>query len=608
MKKDIYDGLVSKLATQVPWFAKPIIDMAIRRAGKASYEEVSPIEMLDIIRNDIDPRVASSLHDSTSILTAGAGFLLTDEANRIAHISPVLKTLIAPILPQQAGQRGTASWEAFLHTTECHDLLGAIGLVKRASEVPSVEVKEFYSPELRRQLNVTMIRVAGNQGGEAPCLCCVVQDTTLRAEIERSAGDFVRDLHGVKTRLEQTNERLQQSEQRFQELAANAQEWFWAVDAEGLYTYASPVVEEILGYAPEEIVGRKHFYDLFAEEERDALRQTVAVYWEERRSFRSFVNQNLHKDGTPVWLSTSGVPIIDDAGQIVGYRGVDLDITHLKQVEAELERRREALEEQVTQRTAELARTNQQLKVDIARREAVEQALLAEKQRWQSLVQNAPDMIMTVWRDGTVQFVNRDLPGISATDVLGRSLYDFLSVEHRDMARRTIEEVFRTGRPGSYEASTTGADGTTATHFTRVGPIKRLGSVEAVMIIATDTTERRQMERDKARLEEQFRQAQKMEAIGTLAGGVAHDMNNMLAAIMGLASAVQNDLTPEDPLQNDIEGILAASKKGHDLTRNLLGFARKGRYRKESIDLNPGGCDSDLGQATHRTSSWYVAA
>jgi signal transduction histidine kinase len=87
-------------------------------------------------------------------------------------------------------------------------------------------------------------------------------------------------------------------------------------------------------------------------------------------------------------------------------------------------------------------------------------------------------------------------------------------------------------------------------------------------------------------VEEQLRQSQKMEAVGRLAGGIAHDMNNLLGAIMGFASVVQAEMSPSDRLQSDVRHILDSCKKGRDLTLNLLGFARRGKNRMEQFTLN----------------------
>ncbi len=115
---------------------------------------------------------------------------------------------------------------------------------------------------------------------------------------------------------------LVESERRFQDIAENANEWIWEVDAEGRYTYASPVVEKILGYRCDEVMG-KHFYDLFHPDDREAVKKAAFEAFAARQPFQNFVNRNVHKHGTSVWLSTSGIPVIGPSGELLGYRGAD---------------------------------------------------------------------------------------------------------------------------------------------------------------------------------------------------------------------------------------------------------------------------------------------
>jgi two-component system, cell cycle sensor histidine kinase and response regulator CckA len=105
----------------------------------------------------------------------------------------------------------------------------------------------------------------------------------------------------------------------------------------------------------------------------------------------------------------------------------------------------------------------------------------------------------------------------------------------------------------------------------------------ALAAVQRELIDRKSAEAERERLREQLLHAQKLEAIGTLAGGVAHDMNNMLAAIIGLA-----ELLREDPQAGPdvVEHILNAARRGTELTRNLLGFSRRGKYHKETIDLS----------------------
>jgi two-component system sensor histidine kinase/response regulator len=124
-----------------------------------------------------------------------------------------------------------------------------------------------------------------------------------------------------------TQEALRNSEERFKQIAENAQEWIWEVDGDGLYTYASPIVERILGYKPEEMIGKKYFYDLFHPEDKEDLKKAAFQVFKDKQPFREFTNRNVHQSGKTVWLLTSGVPILDREGNLLGYRGADIDIS-----------------------------------------------------------------------------------------------------------------------------------------------------------------------------------------------------------------------------------------------------------------------------------------
>ena len=144
------------------------------------------------------------------------------------------------------------------------------------------------------------------------------------------------------TERKRAEESLLESEKRFRDVTENAQEWVWEVDPEGKYTYTSLIVEKLLGYKPEEML-HKHFYDLFIPEEREKLKEMAFATFADKQPVREFINRNLHKDGSIVYLSTSGVPILDKTGNLLGYRGADIDITERKKAEEALRTSEEAL-------------------------------------------------------------------------------------------------------------------------------------------------------------------------------------------------------------------------------------------------------------------------
>jgi PAS domain S-box-containing protein len=137
------------------------------------------------------------------------------------------------------------------------------------------------------------------------------------------------------TERKQMEEALWESNRRFRDITENALEWVWEVDAKGKYTYVSPLVEKILGYKPEELL-KKRFYDLFHPDDREELKKAAFKVFAKKQPFREFVNQNTHQNGNSVWLLTSGVPILDKEGNLLGYRGADIDITERKRAEEAL--------------------------------------------------------------------------------------------------------------------------------------------------------------------------------------------------------------------------------------------------------------------------------
>ena len=140
--------------------------------------------------------------------------------------------------------------------------------------------------------------------------------------------------------LNELRQRIIDNEERFSSITENAMEWIWEVDAKGKYTYASPVVEKVLGYKPDELL-KKHFYDIFLPENREELKNLAFDIFNKKQSFREFINPNLHKNGKIVWLSTSGSPILDKKGNLIGYRGADTDVTVRKHAEEELKKSEE---------------------------------------------------------------------------------------------------------------------------------------------------------------------------------------------------------------------------------------------------------------------------
>lgn len=164
--------------------------------------------------------------------------------------------------------------------------------------------------------------------------------------------------HMIENPYEPTNAHsaLAQSEKRFRDLAENTSDWIWEVDEKIRYIYASPKVTELLGYTPEEVLGKTPF-DFMPAEEAARIRTGFDEMLQNPQSFQRVENINIHKDGSLRVLETSGIPLFDAEGRFSGLRGIDRDITERKKAEEEIKR----LNSDLIEKAAELEAANKEL-------------------------------------------------------------------------------------------------------------------------------------------------------------------------------------------------------------------------------------------------------
>ena len=148
------------------------------------------------------------------------------------------------------------------------------------------------------------------------------------------------ELESSETRQREMLRDLRKSGERYRLLVESSSDFIWEVDANGVYTYVSPKVKDLLGYETEEIIGKTPF-DLMPIHEAERVARLFKDIFESQKPFQELENTNLHKDGRHVVLDTSGVPIFDTNGNLSGYRGIDRDISERKKVEEDIKRTKE---------------------------------------------------------------------------------------------------------------------------------------------------------------------------------------------------------------------------------------------------------------------------
>ena|GEM_PF-388357 len=145
------------------------------------------------------------------------------------------------------------------------------------------------------------------------------------------------------THRKEAEQALKESEERFRDLVETTSDLVWEVDENGRYSYVSPRIEQILGYRPDEIVGKTPF-DLMPFKEANRVAKTFAQAITSKQAIKFLENTNLHKNGDSVVLESNGVPFFDEKGEIRGYRGIDRDITERKRAEEQLQQSFQKLE------------------------------------------------------------------------------------------------------------------------------------------------------------------------------------------------------------------------------------------------------------------------
>jgi PAS domain S-box-containing protein len=220
--------------------------------------------------------------------------------------------------------------------------------------------------------------------------------------------------------------------------------------------------------------------------------------------------------------------------------------------------------------------------IDMTQLRRMQQTLVESERRFRSLIEHSADMVQLLDADGTVRYqspsVQRML-GYDAQELLGRNAFDLIHPADQARVMRGFRELVERA-DGSWTVEYRMRARPEGWRTLQVEARNRLEdpAVRGVVVNARDLT-------DAKNLEEQLRQSQKMEAIGRLAGGVAHDFNNVLTAIQGHAGFLLESIPPGDPLREDVDEVARSADRAADLTRQLLAFSRRQLTQPVVLDL-----------------------
>ncbi len=543
---------------------------------------------------------ASVRHYEDMFASHGDALFVADaETGRILDANPAARALLG-----RSRDELRAMHRADLHPPELRaEVQGQVRAIDAVPETCDI-VRTLVRHADGRDIPVE-IRASGSVEVEGRRLVtCLFRDLTERTRID---------------------EALRISEERYRLSMEATDDGLWDWDVARDVVHYSPGYHRMLGRDPVDEVGRFGYWlDRLHPDDRDGtVEANVACVAGTIESFEQEFRMRAD-DGSWRWILGRGKCVARDAdGRALRLVGTHVDITRRKAVEqelaaarddlerrvvertaaleeeiatrrraeAELQRARGTLEASVVARTAALAATNDRLRREMAERAQAEAALQAQSAE---LLASQEAARVGTWTFDVDERVFRGSPFLF--ELIGRPDRERLTVDawlamvHPDdrPAFRghlrllvahggRIDEEFRLLSAGTEEPMWIRASGT----------VERDGSGRAwVRGTLMDVTERKRADRDSESLREQLHQSQRVEAIGRLAGGVAHDFNNMLNVILGYGEVALGALREGDPVRGHVAEMVEAGRRSAALTRQLLAFSRKQALAPEVVDVH----------------------
>jgi two-component system, cell cycle sensor histidine kinase and response regulator CckA len=367
-------------------------------------------------------------------------------------------------------------------------------------------------------------------------------DYVVKHHLERLGPAVLRalDLRRARSEKVRAEEARRQGEERFRALIEHGADAVALLAPDGTMLFASQSTERLLGFSPAELVGKPGFERIHPDD-LPGVRATLSEIAALPGSPRAMELRWRHRDGS--WRYIDAVAVNRLAEPAVGAIVINF-------------------RDQTDRRQAETA-------------------LREQEERYRTLVEGVRDVIFALSPEGTIASLNpafETITGWHREDWVGRPFEKLVHPEDLPFALELLGRVVRGDLRAVSQFRVS-----TAKHDYRMGEFSATpqlleGRLIGILGIGRDVTERVQ-------LEQQLRQAQKMEAVGRLAGGIAHDFNNILTAITGYADLLLEDLGPTDSRHQDVAEIRKAADRAAGLTRQLLAFSRQQVLQPSVIDV-----------------------
>jgi PAS domain S-box-containing protein len=370
-----------------------------------------------------------------------------------------------------------------------------------------------------------------------------------------------RDVHGQILRwygtTEDLHERklveaaLRESEERLRRITELSPTIIWHGRLDGSVSYLNSYWYDYTGQTPEQALPWG-WTEAIHPDDAPAL----LVAWERARSRREGYRAEARlrrRDGQYRWFLMHADPIYDESGELSGWLGSDVDFDDRRKAEEALRRLNETLEAQVAERTADRNRM------------------------WQL----STDVMLVARFDGVITAANpawKTVLGWSERALIGTVLLDLVHPDDRERTRTEVAVLSQGRTTRRFENRYRHRDGSY-----RVLSWTAVPDENFIHAVGRDISAEKAREVELLQAQDALRQAQKMDAIGQLTGGIAHDFNNLLTGILGYAELLGEPGTGADEAA---AGIRQAARRGAALTRQLLGFARRGKYQQVPVDLH----------------------